>query len=245
MNIYDLGPGSSSCDGTGKQNSAALLRTNVGVAPPDTTPPTIAFQSPHPGDVLPAGFSIALDVEDARAIASVDIVGNGQKITELMLPPWSYDVPAGSIAAGALALSATARDTSGNQAMANLDVMVKRLGETPGDLGTHCSASSDCNSGGFCSADHGNICLRECSSQTPCPGGFSCELTKTFAQQCVPLGGDSGCAAAPATRAPTGLGPTLLALIPIALAGSSASHRRRRREQAGAASAASPRADRR
>src|SRR5262249_8541330 len=95
MRIFDLG-GSSDCTATRSQTSYTLLQGNVGAAPPDTTAPTIAVTAPTAGATLPSGFMVSFDAADDRALQNVDLIVNGAHYGTRNLPPWSWDVPAGT-----------------------------------------------------------------------------------------------------------------------------------------------------
>jgi len=203
MRIYDITGGSSSCDGTGMQNSAALMRTNVGASPPDLVPPTISFLSPHDGAILASGFTIQFDANDNRVVAGVDIFANGALLVALGSWPWRYAVAGGQIAPGPLRLRGVARDPSANQAdSGEISVQVKKVGESPGDIGTACASSADCNGDGLCVPIGERLtCTRSCDLVAGCPDGFGCLTSPGFQQLCVPLPKEEGCSAMPARAA--------------------------------------------
>src|SRR5262249_33457816 len=94
--------------------------------------------------------------------------------------------------------------------------VVRKLGDTPGDLGTACSVDRDCNSHGYCFS---RICTRACAPSDGCPTGFECVATKQFTTQCeVVAKPDDGCSATPPARrgltlaSELALGAILLAL---------------------------------
>jgi V8-like Glu-specific endopeptidase len=184
---------------------------------PDTEPPTIAVSSPHAGDTVPSSFDIVFDAHDNLGVASIDVSANGMAIGTIPSGPWQYHVSPGVLPAGQTRIKATAKDAHGNQAdSAEVLITVKRLGDTPGDLGASCSVNSDCTGDGFCANDNGTrFCSRLCATEA-CPATFTCETTPQFTQQCVPPKSDSGCAVSP--HAPVGGLAALfaLALLPLA-----------------------------
>src|SRR5262249_36169316 len=144
---------------------------NVGPAPPDMTAPQITLTSPADGDTLASAFEIAFDASDDRSLASVELIADGVSIATQTLYPWAVDVPGGTLPGGPVRLKGVAHDWAGNQTETpEIGVIVKKLGESPGDLGTSCGVSSDCNGGGFCAMDgHRSFCSRSCNSTEVCP----------------------------------------------------------------------------
>jgi uncharacterized protein (TIGR03382 family) len=99
---------------------------------------------------------------------------------------------------------------------------VRKLGDTPGDLGLACTQDTDCNGGGFCLMNS-HLCSRKCSATAACPTSFDCNTTPDFNQVCEKAQDSGGCSAAPSARRGVGLAATLLAALAVALT------RRRRR----------------
>jgi uncharacterized protein (TIGR03382 family) len=213
----------SDCSGTGRQNSYQLLMSNVGPSAPDTIPPAISLLDPADGATLPSGFKVDFNATDNHLVTSVELWVNGAKLfgatSSPNVPMWSFTVPAGALPAGTAKIKGVASDLSGNVAATQeITVTVKALGETPGDLGTACTDTAQCNGGGYCISDSGkSFCTRACSPSNECPNGFSCTQTPQFTSICTPNASsdDSGCSAAPQG---TGAGLSLLALCALALA---------------------------
>jgi uncharacterized protein (TIGR03382 family) len=212
----------SDCSGTGHQNSYQLLMNNVGPSAPDMEPPQINILMPADGASVPSAFEVDFNATDNHLVTSVELWVDGAKINgatkSTTVPTWKFTIPAGALPAGAARIKGIAQDLSGNTGETpEITVTVKALGQTPGDLGTQCTDTSQCNGGGYCISDMGNsYCTRSCSPSQPCPGGFSCQTAQTFMQVCKPAApDDSGCSAAPHG---TGAGISLLALCAFALA---------------------------
>ena len=195
QNFLMLVPDNTDCTGTGHQNSYQLLMNNVGASPPDTEPPTVAFTDPTDGATLPSGFSVTLDAQDNRSVHDVELYVGAEMVARLTMEPWVLTVPSGTAPGGPALLRAVAHDRTGNQGEAQIMVTLKKLGDTPGDLGNACTQSSDCNQNGVCAAPSGGAmtCTRTCTPSAPCPAGFDCVTTSTFQQQCVRPAADSGC----------------------------------------------------
>ena len=223
--------GGQVCDSVGQSTRVDLCRTWIDGFLPDSTPPTVSLLSPHDGDTVPSGFSVDFDAQDNLGVASIDLYANGQVVATSTAGPWTVAVPAGTLLAGPTAIKGIAKDAHGLTAESStIMVTVKRLGDTPGDLGSACTTDAQCTDG-FCGTSGGTrFCSRSCASNAPCPPSFTCETTAQFTQQCAPLktGDSGGCSALPAARG--GLGASLL----LALAGAGAAlgraaRRRRRR----------------
>src|SRR5262249_47014322 len=133
----------SDCTGTGMQNSYQFLIQNVGQNPnqgPDTVPPEISFITPHDGDTVASGFHIEFNATDDRSLASVTLYMDNGQIGGAGNPPYAFDVPPGLIPAGVHKIKGLAKDAAGNQTFSSeISVTVKKLGDTPGDLGSACT----------------------------------------------------------------------------------------------------------
>jgi hypothetical protein len=214
MRIYDATGGNSDCSGTGLQNSYQMMIQNVGSNVPDVTPPTVAFVDLQDGAQLASGFAVTLDAHDDRSVAAVELWANDQMVASLKKYPYHFTVQAGSVPAGSAHLRGVARDRAGNQGeSAEVGVTIKPIGETPGDLGTACNVSADCNGGGFCASSESKpFCTRNCSASgaMQCPANFDCKTTEQFSSICEPQVKDSGCAALPAGSRQAGTTAALL-----------------------------------
>jgi Big-like domain-containing protein len=200
-------PDNTDCTGTGHQNSYQLLMDNVGASPPDVEPPTVAFTDPLDGATVPSGFSVTLDAQDNRSVHDVELFAGAQMVARSTVEPWVLTVPSGTLPGGPTLLRAVAHDRTGNQGEAQVMVTLRKLGETPGDLGNACAANTDCNQDGVCAAPAGGaaICTRACGSSAPCPAGFDCVTTPDYQQQCARPAEDSGCSVAFGAPLPSGL----------------------------------------
>src|SRR5206468_4307063 len=103
----------------------------------------------------------------------------------------------GLVPPGTTRLKGVAHDLADNTAETpEISVTIRALGQTPGDLGTTCHDSSECNGGGYCISDSGkSFCTRACNATSPCPSGFDCAQTPQFTSICSPQAkpDDSGC----------------------------------------------------
>jgi MYXO-CTERM domain-containing protein len=211
----------SDCTGTLHQNSYMLLMANVGPSAPDMVPPTISMLSPADGATLPSGFDAEFMASDNRVVSKVELWANGGMILSIDRPPYKFTVPAGTLPAGTAKLKGVAYDLAGNTGETpEITVTVKALGQTPGDLGTSCNDSSECNGGGYCISDSGkSFCTRACSATSPCPSGFNCAQTPQFTSICSPQpkADDSGCSTTPAGSHDSSAFASLLALCALAL----------------------------
>jgi hypothetical protein len=228
MMIYDIGGGSSDCTGTGMQNSYQLLLNNVGPSAPlgpDTTPPTVGFNSPKDGDTVPAAFTIDFAASDDRGVVALDLYVDGTKIGGTGQTPWTFNIPAGTIAAGVHKLKGVGSDMAGNMGSSSeISVTVRAIGETPGDLGSTCDPNDPTGCpGGFCALDSGankHFCTRNCDAMSnPCPTGFSC-VSANGPMVCAAGGangmGKTGCSVGTSTSSPLA-GLLLLGLGAFAL----------------------------
>jgi hypothetical protein len=165
---------------------------------PDTTPPTIAFHGLADGASVSNGFEVDFDVNDDRQVASVELWVNDMKLTSKTAAPWSFPVTAGSIPTGSAKIKGVAYDGAHNMSQTpDISVNIKKLGDTPGDLGTICTPPGMCNGGSVCDTVGGStICTRDCSPSNSCPIGFDC-VSSNFSSKCAPShASDSGCSAA-------------------------------------------------
>ena len=90
----------------------------------DIQAPSIAFETPLPGDSLTAeDLAIRLKVTDNDAVVGVTLsLNGGAPFATLAAAPWEAVLPTGDIAEGLHQLTATAKDRSGNVATATLQL---------------------------------------------------------------------------------------------------------------------------
>jgi hypothetical protein len=181
------------------------------------------------GATLPSAFTVQFDATDNRTVGTVDLYANGAKIMSLPELPWNFSVAAGAVPAGVVELKGIASDPMGNQtATPPIHVTVKKVGESPGDLGRSCTADTDCNGGGSCfHMGSAAVCTRICSATSACPAGFSCVTDTDYKQRCLTAHSDSGCSAIVGARH-AGVAGILVGLA-VALGAFSTRGRARRR----------------
>jgi len=114
-------------DTSGNTATAQLGVTVTNAPPPDTTPPTVSFAAPANGATVAGVVQIQLSASDSVAVASVSVrVDNGTPFTDTSAPyTFSWDTTA--VSDGPHTLTATATDTSGNTATAQLTVAVSNV----------------------------------------------------------------------------------------------------------------------
>jgi Bacterial Ig domain/GDSL-like Lipase/Acylhydrolase family len=103
-----------------------LLR-NAGIVPvtPDTTPPTVAIQSPLSGAVVSGSVSITAAASDDQGVAGVQFQVNGVTLgSEDTSAPYATTWNTTGAAPGSHVLKAIARDAAGNVAVAQITVTI-------------------------------------------------------------------------------------------------------------------------
>jgi hypothetical protein len=114
-------------DAAGNATSSAAVVVNVGggtIAPPsaDTTPPTVAITSPGNGSVVAGIVTINVKAGDNVAVASLSVYVDGKVVGTGNSASMSYKWNTRKAASGAHTISATAKDASGNQTSATIQV---------------------------------------------------------------------------------------------------------------------------
>jgi len=90
---------------------------------PDTTPPAVAFTSPTAGTVS-GTVAVAVSASDNVGVARVDFKVNGTVVASSTSVPYQFAWNSGSVANGAVTLSATAYDAAGNATTTSQNVTV-------------------------------------------------------------------------------------------------------------------------
>jgi hypothetical protein len=113
---------------TNSDGLAGVLRggyTYVAPAPaPDTTPPTVAFNSPTPGSQVWGMVSVVVAGADNVGVASVTVTVDGAVLESRTVSPYSFSWDTTTVAAGTHTLGATARDAAGNVSSTSISVVV-------------------------------------------------------------------------------------------------------------------------
>jgi hypothetical protein len=229
MHIYDAGAASSSCDGTGMQNSyQALLATLGANTGPDTLPPEISLTSPHNGDTVASRFMVTFDASDNVAVASVELFVNGTSLGNSVAAPFTFTVPENTVPAGSAVLKGVATDLAGNTMASDpITVTVRALGQSPGDLGAPCGGAVTCAGGQECATDPSagdHFCTHRCNGPSDCPHGFECTDAGGFGICVSEARLDNGCGIAR-----RGLAPPVTGFSALLLLGLGAALLRRRR----------------
>jgi hypothetical protein len=90
----------------------------------DATPPSVAFTSPGNGQTVNGVLTLAADASDNRGVAEVEFLVDGAPLSKDASGPYTATWDTGGAAPGAHLLRATAVDTSGNSADADITVTV-------------------------------------------------------------------------------------------------------------------------
>ncbi len=95
---------------------------------PDTTNPTIRFESPANGSTLTGTATIVASASDNVKVAAVRFLLNGQQIGNLLVnPPYSIALNTAVLSSGTYVLTAIALDTAGNTAQTSITVVVAAI----------------------------------------------------------------------------------------------------------------------
>ena len=99
----------------------------VGAAPPpDTTPPTVAFSTPLPGQTLSGTTTVTATATDNVGVAGVQFKLDGANLGAQMLSaPYTFSWDSTKAANGSHTLSAVASDAAGNQSTASVTITVQ------------------------------------------------------------------------------------------------------------------------
>jgi len=106
-------------------SSAAVIVAVAGVVappPPDTTPPTVAITSPGNSSTVTGMVTVGAKAADNVAVASLSLYVDGAMVSTGNGASISYKWNTRKAAAGAHTISATAKDTAGNQSSVTIQV---------------------------------------------------------------------------------------------------------------------------
>lgn len=99
---------------------------------PDTTRPTVAFTAPVNSATVSGTVAVSANASDNVKVASVRFALDGVNLgNELTAAPYSYSWNTTSVTNGAHTLTATARDSAGNQASTSITVTVSNNTPAP------------------------------------------------------------------------------------------------------------------
>jgi MYXO-CTERM domain-containing protein len=215
------------CGGT-RQNSYQALIGHFDAGRP--TPPEINIVKPLADALVQPGFVVEVDARDNIGVASVAVYMAGQLLSESSIPPFVFNAPAG-LAEGPLAIRVVATDNRGEVSEKTINVVLgapctqDSCGDgqvchggqcidgpdSPGGLGSACTAGDQCDSGLCGTAGDEQFCAAPCAAGT-CPDGFDCVGDET-SPVCWPADDAGGCRAASGTDGATsgiGIGFALL-----------------------------------
>lgn len=181
---------SCTCGGT-MTSSGMKLAQFIGLRPVETTPPTLALESPGDGQVG-ASFEVVATASDDSGIDNVAVFLNDQQrgvVSEAV--DGKYKLMLSGVAEGAYTLRVVATDGANNSAMQERSINVVKLA-----TGETCVANDACKGGICAQSPDGNFCTESCNvAADTCPDGFSCESIGTQAV-CVASPDEGGCCSA-------------------------------------------------
>ena len=101
----------------------------AGSGAPDTTPPTVSFTQPAPGDTVSGLMPVIASAQDDVAVAGVQFQLDGQDLgVEGTVAPYQVTWDTTTASNGAHTLAAIARDAAGHQTTASVSVTVANSG---------------------------------------------------------------------------------------------------------------------
>jgi subtilisin family serine protease len=114
-------------DAAGNAASSTAVVVSVGGGtspppPPDTTPPTVAITSPGNSSVVTGVVTVNVKAGDNVAVASLSVYVDGKVVATGNSASISYKWNTKKAASGTHTISATAKDTSGNQSSTSVQV---------------------------------------------------------------------------------------------------------------------------
>jgi MYXO-CTERM domain-containing protein len=220
------------------QNSYQELLDIFG--PSNPTPPTIVIETPTANSQVTPGFVVRATVTDPEGVESVQLLIDGTAIATLQTPPYAFNAPM-TLAQGTHMVTIRAFDATGSEGTATVSVIVGDPcndngdcsaqgsdlvcvdgrcvagSNTPGGLGSTCTAAIDCLSGQCATKDGENKCVESCDTAADgCPDGFSCLSNGAGGGLCWPGGGGClGCSTdgSPSPTGPIGAGILLAAVL--------------------------------
>jgi len=110
--------------GQSTQNSVAMLSARIGVNGGDTTPPTVAIQSPADGATVAPGFTVSVNATDDNAVSRVELYIDGTMVSTDDSAPFSFATDDG-LALGTHQIETRAYDAS-NVASSTINVDVEQ-----------------------------------------------------------------------------------------------------------------------
>ena len=109
--------------GNAASSTAVVVTVGGGTPPPaDTTPPTVAITSPGNSSVVTGMVTITVTAGDNVAVANLSVYVDGTVVSTGNSASISYKWNTRKAASGTHTISATAKDTSGNQTSTSIQV---------------------------------------------------------------------------------------------------------------------------
>ena len=118
--------------------------TTTGVAPPDTTPPTVAITAPAASSSLSGTVAVTADAADNMGVVGVQFLVDGANLgAEDLSAPFSASWGTTLFANGTHSITARARDAAGNTSTATVSVTVSNNQALPITMGETTVSSGD------------------------------------------------------------------------------------------------------
>lgn len=112
-------------DAAGNRSAPSAAATATTGAAADTTPPSVSITAPSDGATVFGAVLLGATASDNVAVASVQFQLDGINLSApIPAAPYTYSWPSGNTPDGRHTLSAVARDSSGNQAISTIGVVV-------------------------------------------------------------------------------------------------------------------------
>lgn len=212
------------CGGT-SQNSYQYLMDTFG--PSNLQPGSITITEPKDGDWVKPGFTVKYDVMSQLSVVSGELKVDGTTVQTAQQGTEHAFVTSTTLPGGDHTFTVSAVD-SGNRTMtsqvtvhvtascATVDSCAENFhclggyclpgADTPGGLGSPCTANEQCITNSCGSDGVNQLCTGACdmttSGETVCPDGFSCYATGGTGGVCWPSEEESGCCSTSTKTAP-------------------------------------------
>ncbi|HEU5479184.1 MAG TPA: S8 family serine peptidase [Candidatus Tumulicola sp.] len=110
--------------GNSASSQAVTVSVTSAAAPsnPDATPPSVTISNPPPGSTVSGIVSVSASANDNVAVASISLAIDGSTVATTNSASISYRWNTKKVSKGTHTISATARDTSGNQSTTTIQV---------------------------------------------------------------------------------------------------------------------------
>ncbi len=144
--VWMAGCGAPSPEATRHHSGPPAADSGEMSAPVDSSPPRVALFEPNDGDVVEDYFRIDAEASDDRAVATLDLLVDGQVILTSASSRVETVRSTGGLGNGDHTVSAQATDSAGNTRTATVTISVQNLGDADDDEYTAVSAGgNDCD----------------------------------------------------------------------------------------------------